>query len=148
MRVFRSYRFLLLALCAVFLESVSFAGTETAVEARRIEARFLAPCCWHESLATHDSPVAKQLRSEIERLVASGQTESQIVDEYVARYGERILSEPRGAQFQVLTITPIAVFGIAFLFVIRFLSLSWRKNYSDASYVALPAAMESEIEWL
>ena len=96
----------------------------------------------------HDSPIAKQLRSEIEQLVASGQTESQIVDEYVARYGERRLTEPRGARFQVLTITPIVVFGIAFLFVIRFLSLARRRNHRDASHVALPAAMENEIEWL
>ena len=113
MSVFRVNKLALLALCAawvatalVFLAPLSLTATETGAEARRIEARFVAPCCWRENLAVHDSPVAKQLRSEIERLVASGQTESQIVDEYVARYGERILREPRGARFQILTITP------------------------------------------
>ena len=115
---------------------------ETGAEARRIEARFVSPCCWRENLAVHDSAVAKQLRSEIAQMVASGQTESQIVDEYVARYGERILREPRGARFQILTITPIAVFGIAFLFVIRFLLRVRRKNRSDAGGIALPLATE------
>ena len=80
-------------------------------------------------------------------MVASGQTESQIVDEYVARYGERILREPRGARFQVLTITPIAVLGIACLFLIRFLSRVRRRNRSDAGGAALPPATENEIEW-
>ena len=81
-------------------------------------------------------------------MVASGQTESQIVDEYVARYGERILREPRGARFQVLTITPIAVFGIAGLFVIRFLLRVRRKRLSEAGGIALPLTTEDEIEWL
>lgn len=148
MSVFRSHRFVLLAFCAVFLEPLSSAATETAVEARRIQARFLAPCCWRENLAVHDSPVAKQLRSEIEQLVASGQTESQIVDEYVARYGERILREPRGARFQILTITPIAVFGIACLLVFRLLSRVRRKNRNNVGGVAPPAAFENEVEWL
>ncbi len=148
MSVFRSYRFALLALCAIFLEPLSFAATETAVEARRIQARFLAPCCWRENLAVHDSPVAKQLRSEIEQLVASGQTESQIVDEYVARYGERILREPRGARFQILTITPIVALGIGCLLLVRFLWRVRRKNHSEVGDVALRAAPEGEIEWL
>jgi len=148
MSVCRSHSLALLALCAVFLEPLSSAGTETAVEARRIQARFLAPCCWRESLAVHDSPVAKQLRSEIERLVASGQTESQIVDEYVARYGERILREPRGARFQVLTITPIAVIGVACLFVSRLLLRVRRKNRDSVYDAAPPAVLENEVEWL
>jgi len=146
--VFLLHRFALLALCAVFLEPLSSAATETAVEARRIQARFLSPCCWRENLAVHDSPVAKQLRSEIERLVASGQTESQIVDEYVARYGERILREPRGVRFQILTITPIVALGIGCLLLFRFLWRARRKIQSDAGDVELPAASENEVEWL
>jgi cytochrome c-type biogenesis protein CcmH len=152
--IFHVNRLAPLALCAawvatafVFLEPLSLAA-ETSAEARRIEARFVSPCCWRENLAVHDSPVAKQLRSEIAQMVASGQTESQIVDEYVARYGERILREPRGARFQILTITPIAVLGIGCLFVIWFLSRARRRNQDYAGDVALPAATEDEIEWL
>jgi cytochrome c-type biogenesis protein CcmH len=63
---------------------------------RRIEERFMAPCCWRENLAVHQSPQAQDMRAEIRDLVASGKTEEQIVEFYVAQYGERILREPRG----------------------------------------------------
>ena len=44
-----------------------------------------------------------------------------IVDYMVARFGERILREPRGNRFRFLTITPIVALGIGFLAVVRFL---------------------------
>ena len=142
-----------IATALVILKPLSLTGAETIPkgpeeEARRIEARFVAPCCWRENLAVHDSAVAKQLRFEIAQMVASGQTESQIVDEYVARYGERILREPRGARFQVLMITPIAVLGIGCLLVFRILSRVLHKAPADARTVALRAIPDEDLEWL
>ena len=142
-----------IASALVILKPLSLTGAETTPkgpedEARRIEARFVAPCCWRENLAVHDSAVAKQLRSEIVQMVASGQTESQIVDEYVARYGERILREPRGARFQVLMITPIAVLGIGCLLVFRFLSRVRHKAPSGCSRSAHCAMPDEDLEWL
>jgi protein SCO1/2 len=69
----------------------------------------VAPCCWHENLAVHDSPIAAQLRAEVENLGARGESEEQIVDLFVSRYGERILTEPRGRSLWILTVTPIVV---------------------------------------
>ena len=37
-----------------------------------IETRLLAPCCWNGTLDTHDSELARTLRSEIETRVAHG----------------------------------------------------------------------------
>ena len=97
-------------------------------DARRIEARFVAPCCWHENLAVHNSPAADQMRAEIAMLVASGRTETEIVDHYVARYGERILREPRGQRWLWLTLTPVFVLGCASAQLLLFL---WRVKNSN-----------------
>lgn len=77
--------------------------------ARRIEERFLAPCCWRESVAVHQSPKAEELRAEIQRMVAAKKSEAEIVDHYVALYGERILREPRGLRSLWLMIVPLVV---------------------------------------
>jgi cytochrome c-type biogenesis protein CcmH len=92
--------------------------------ARRIEERFIAPCCWRESVAVHRSEVATGMRAEIERMVAQGASEDQIVDSYVVRYGEKILMEPRGAARIWLTTIPLgaiamATAGLAVLFIRR-----------------------------
>jgi cytochrome c-type biogenesis protein CcmH len=81
---------------------------------RRIQERFLAPCCWNESLALHRSPDANEMRAEIARMVAAGKTEQEIVDRYVALHGERILREPRGTRFQWLNWIPVVAVGLGF----------------------------------
>lgn len=74
---------------------------------RRIQERFMAPCCWHENVAIHQSPTAEAMRAEIVKFVADGRTEAEIVEVYVARYGERILREPRGSRSFWLRTAPI-----------------------------------------
>ncbi|HVP11578.1 MAG TPA: hypothetical protein VMV94_10370, partial [Phycisphaerae bacterium] len=37
-------------------------------QVRRIQERLMAPCCWQQTVAVHDSDIAKQMRTEIERM--------------------------------------------------------------------------------
>lgn len=81
-------------------------------------------------------------------MVASGLSESQIVDEYVARYGERILREPRGIRFQILNLVPILVGVVGCLCVVRFLSCIPRKPANDAKMVTPSDKTQENFEWL
>jgi cytochrome c-type biogenesis protein CcmH len=113
---------------ACWLLLVSAAAAEALpARTRAVEARFMSPCCWHENLTVHDSQVARQLRAEVAALIAKGDTEDQVVDLFVARYGERILAEPRGTAFRILTFTPVVlVFAALLLLVLRLRTLSLR----------------------
>lgn len=62
------------------------------------------------------------MRAEVAALVSSGEIEQQIIDRFVARYGERILAEPRGSRLWILTVTPIALLlagGLLLIFRLR-----------------------------
>lgn len=110
---------LLLASASLSLFGAPITASESV---RRIQARFVAPCCWHENLAVHQSDVAIRMRAEVAALVSSGETEQQIIDRFVARYGERILAEPRGSRLWILTVTPIALLlagGLLLIFRLR-----------------------------
>jgi cytochrome c-type biogenesis protein CcmH/NrfF len=50
-------------------------------------------------------------------MILAGDSDRQILDAFIARYGERILAEPEGAKSVVLTAVPIAVLvcGACFL---------------------------------
>jgi len=69
---------------------------------RKLQARFIAPCCWSETVAVHRSESAAGMRDEIARFVDDGKSEDEIVAFYVAKYGERILLEPRGQKLTQL----------------------------------------------
>ena len=105
-------------LCYLAVATTSAATTTNA--SRRIQERFIAPCCWTENLAVHRSPAAEEMRAEVDRLVASGKTETEIVDIYVARYGEKVLREPRGKRFTWLLATPIGAAAIGLVSLVAY----------------------------
>lgn len=71
-------------------------------EASEIDHLLISPCCWTTSVAVHGSGQAPVMKAEIRRLLAEGRTRSEILDHFVAEYGERILAEPRGSGFNAL----------------------------------------------
>lgn len=77
-------------------------------EARQLESMLIAPCCWSQQVSVHQSPVAAEIRKDIRTQLAEGQTRQQILDAYVAQYGEPILAEPPARGFKrLLYVLPI-----------------------------------------
>lgn len=89
--------------------------------AKKLQAKFIAPCCWSESVAVHRSETAAQMRVEIASMVASGKSEDEIVGDYVARHGERILLEPLGRKRTWLTAIPFVALGTGGAFLATYL---------------------------
>ncbi len=84
------------ALASLAVTLTACAPTPPAASARAIEGRLLAPCCWTQTLDTHESELATALRDEIRTRVTRGERADAIEDDLAARYGERIRAVPRG----------------------------------------------------
>ena len=69
---------------------------------REIEDSLIAPCCWSQPVSQHYSEAADQIRKEVHEMVAAGKSRDEILDHYVAQYGERILAAPRVKGFNLL----------------------------------------------
>ena len=70
--------------------------------ARRVEEQLMAPCCFGSTVATHHSSAADAIRADVRVLVAQGRSEREILDQYLDRYGERILAQPVARGFNLL----------------------------------------------
>jgi cytochrome c-type biogenesis protein CcmH len=96
---------------------------ELEERARWIESELIAPCCWTQPVSQHYSEASTQIRIEVRQMLAAGRTEPEVLNAYVARYGERILASPPARGFNRLAyILPWAflVFGsIALLMILR-----------------------------
>ncbi len=68
-------------------------------EAKQLETMLMAPCCWAQQVSLHQSPASDEIKRNIRRLLADGKTRQQILDVYVAEYGDRILAEPPARGF-------------------------------------------------
>ncbi|MFB3854031.1 MAG: cytochrome c-type biogenesis protein CcmH [Vicinamibacterales bacterium] len=92
----------MLLLSVVLTAMVMSAPPDTAAierEAKQIERLLIAPCCWTQPVSDHYSADADRIRVEVRQMLSAGQTREAILDSYVAKYGQRILVEPRPEGF-------------------------------------------------
>ena len=86
----------------------SLTASQTAL-VRDIENNLIAPCCWNQPISEHPSEISDFMRAEIRAMVAEGKSRREILDYYVAQYGERILAAPRAGGINTLAyVTPFA----------------------------------------
>jgi cytochrome c-type biogenesis protein CcmH/NrfF len=84
-------------LSLTLLPLLAFAQTADQPQARaaRLEHAVLAPCCYTESVAIHQSEIALKMRLEIARWVAAGKSDQEILNTYVGLYGSKVLVDPQ-----------------------------------------------------
>ncbi len=119
----------LLALCLVSGAQAAIDAYEFKNEAERERYRTLVeelrcPKCQNQNIADSNAPIAMDLRREIYRMLEEGQTNEQIVDYLVARYGDFVRYKPPvNAKTLVLWYGPIALlvlgFGVLAFILIR-----------------------------
>jgi len=90
---------------------------------RELGYEIMAPCCYGSPVGDHDSEAARQVKAQIARLLAEGRTKGEILDLFVAKYGERILARPRARGFNLLAyIMPPLILLAGGLLLVYFIS--------------------------
>ncbi|PYF04959.1 cytochrome c-type biogenesis protein CcmH [Rhodopseudomonas faecalis] len=92
--------------------------TDPAKEARARELSKELRCmvCQNQSIDDSDAPLAKDLRVLVRERLAAGDSNSQVLDYLVARYGEFVLLRPRLEWHTLMLwlLPPLALLGGAF----------------------------------
>jgi len=97
-------------LTAADIKSYEFAEPEMAQRFVDLTTVLRCPKCQNQNLADSDSIIAKDLRGQVQALINAGQTNQQITDFMVQRYGEFILYDPPfNKATLVLWLAPIAM---------------------------------------
>jgi len=95
---------------------------------RRVALQLQCPVCEGQNAADSPSGLATDIRGVIRTKLAAGESDQQILDEFVASYGDSILTEPpkRGISLGVW-LGP--VLGVAFgALVLGVVLRSWRRS--------------------
>jgi len=136
---------LAITLCTGMLWAAAAPSQSEAL--RRIESKFVAPCCYQDNLATHNSGAAEEMRAEIAKMVADGKTEAGIIDYYVARHGERILREPRGPKSTVLVVVPALVLLAGGAWLARYVARARRRSPPGGQPATVPSVPDDDLDW-
>lgn len=97
------------------MPAVTLAQETSSIEqrAQNLDKRLIAPCCWTSTLDQHFSQESEEMKAEIRQFLVQGQTEGQILDHFEKKFGERVLSQPKAAGFN-LTVWYFPAFALAF----------------------------------
>ncbi len=99
-----------LAVVVVGLWPREQAPTDPEARAYSLAVRLKCPICAGESLAGSQTDLAKDLRARIDQEIAAGSTDEQIIDMFVAGYGEQILLDPPSTGWgAVLWLVPLGI---------------------------------------
>jgi cytochrome c-type biogenesis protein CcmH len=89
---------------------------ELEARARVLSAQLRCLVCQNQSIDDSDAPLARDLRLLIRERLVQGETNSQVIDYLVSRYGEFVLLKPRlNAQTLLLWGGPFAILVIGSL---------------------------------
>jgi cytochrome c-type biogenesis protein CcmH len=77
------------------IESYSFDNEVQRARYQSFIDDMRCPKCQNQNLTGSDSPIAADLRRELHRLLIDGQSDKEIVDFMVKRYGDYVLYNPR-----------------------------------------------------
>ncbi len=81
--------------------------------ARDLSKELRCMVCQNQSIDDSDAPLARDLRLLVRERISAGDTDSQVIDFLVARYGEFVLLKPRLNPHTVLLwlLPPLALMG-------------------------------------
>ena len=149
-------RLLVAVLCGLALSGFARAAIDTyefTAEAERerfrtLTAELRCPKCQNQNIADSDAPIAMDLRREIYRMLGEGQSDEQIVDYLVARYGDFVLyNPPLDARTLLLWYGPWALLGGGLL-VLLVIVLRKRKVESAPQKALLSAEEQQRLSHL
>jgi cytochrome c-type biogenesis protein CcmH len=131
----------LLALGLSFVQPLQ--ATDLEREARELEAALIAPCCFSQQVSVHHSPAADEVRVDIRRRLAAGETRDQILAAYVAQHGKRILAVPPAEGFdRLLHVLP----PIGLLLTAGLLALVFRRFSAARATEPAPARAADQVQ--
>ena len=118
--------------------------------ARELSRELRCMVCQNQSIDDSDAPLARDLRLLVRERIASGDSDSQVIDFLVARYGEFVLLKPRFNSHTLLLwlLPPLALAGGGFALWANMRRRSGSGAREDESLVRLTADEEARLERL
>lgn len=115
---------------------------------RTLTAELRCPKCQNQNIADSNAPIATDLRREIFRMLEEGQSNAEIVDFLVLRYGDFVLYKPPvDTRTYLLWYGPFALLGLGAL-GLGVLVLRRRKVENNPTQVALSTSENQRLNAL
>ncbi len=126
-----SFLILTSTVMAAPIETFKFDSAETEKTFHKLSEELRCLVCQNQNIAESNADLAKDLRLEIYTMLIDGQSEAEIVDFMVQRYGDYVLYRPPFKPMTwLLWFGPAIIFLLGLVFAVRYLKLQ-NKSQQD-----------------
>ncbi len=109
---------LLIALAAVLSVAAQESSTVTDDDVNAIAQKLYCPVCENIPLDACGTAACDDWRNEIRLQLEQGMTEAQIIDDFVLRFGDRVVGTPQDPILRALSlVTPVLLIGLGLIAV-------------------------------
>ena len=120
-------------------------GYPTDNDVNRVAKKLYCPVCPNTPLDVCETKACQDWRAQIRDELSQGWTDQQIIDYFVAQYGERVLAEPQRKGFTSLVwFLPLTAVLIGAGIVYEILR-GWRKQKTTIAFVSSSPEISKEI---
>lgn len=128
------------------IDTYEFQNADNRERFHTLTEELRCPKCQNQNLADSNSPIAMDMRREIHRMVEEGQSDQDVVQFMVDRYGDFVNYRPRqDSSTAVLWYGPIALLVVGLVVVVI---ISRRRGQTKSAEPAEKSLSESERERL
>jgi len=141
---------LLTIIASFYAVSIAYAqegqpGYPTDDDVNRVAKKLYCPVCPNTPLDVCETKACEDWRAQIRDELSQGWSEQQVIDYFVAQYGERVLAEPQRKGFTSLVwFLPLTAVLIGTGVVYEILR-SWRKQKTATTAVSSPPEIPKEL---
>jgi cytochrome c-type biogenesis protein CcmH len=101
------------------IDAYEFRSSADEARFQQLTAELRCPKCQNQNIADSDSPIAKDLRREVYRMVDTGAPDTEVIDFMVTRYGDFVLYRPKvNSQTWFLWYGPYLLLGLGALIIL------------------------------
>lgn len=126
------------------VETYDFATDEQQGQYLYLTETLRCPKCQNQNIADSNAPIAQDLRREVHRLVSEGQTNDQVVEFMVDRFGDFVMYKPRLDITTVLLWFGPLLLGVAGIITVVQLARKSRSQDSTVNSAAPTALSDAE----
>jgi cytochrome c-type biogenesis protein CcmH len=106
--------------------------TVTDDQVNAVARKLYCPVCENIPLDVCGTAACKEWRDEIRTQLSSGRTEQQVIDDFVQRFGDRVVGTPQDPTLRTLAlVTPWVISGLALLAAV-IIFVRWRSAKAES----------------
>jgi len=124
---------LIISLTSLLVASVAYAQGDqpyspTDNDVNRVAKQLYCPVCPNTPLDVCETKACQDWRAQIRDQLSEGWTDQQVIDYFVAQYGERVLAEPQRKGFTSLVWFLPMIVALIGLWIVYEILKNWRKQ--------------------